>query len=139
MINKVILVGRAGKDPEVRHFDDGKAVARFSLATGESYRDKEGNLQEQTEWHTITCWRELARSAESYVRKGRLLYIEGRLRTRKYTDSNGVEKYTTEIEANSIRYLDKMEQSGGGSNYQPISTSQDSNASEPEGGDDMPF
>lgn len=138
MINKVILVGRAGKDPEVRHFDEGKTVARFSLATGESYRDKDGNLQEQTEWHTITCWRELARSAESYVRKGRLLYVEGRLRTRKYTDSNGVEKYTTEIEANSIRYLDKMEQSSG-ANYQPISTPQDAGAAEPNGGDDMPF
>ena len=97
MINRVTLVGRAGKDPEVKHLESGQMVARFSLATDENYKDKEGNWQKSTEWHSVNCWRELAKSAESYMRKGRLVYIEGRLRTRKYTDTNGVEKYTTEI------------------------------------------
>ena len=84
-----MLIGNAGKDPEVRHLEGGSLLARFSLATTERYKDKNGELQELTEWHNIVCWRSLAERAEKFVKKGSQLYIEGRLRSRNWEDKNG--------------------------------------------------
>ena len=108
-INKVILVGRLGKDPEIRTFENGSKKASFSLATSESWKDKEGNRMETTEWHNIVMWRNLAEMAERYLRKGRLIYVEGRLRTRNWDDANGVKHYITEVEANTFTFLSPKE------------------------------
>jgi single-strand DNA-binding protein len=109
MINKVTLVGNLGKDPEVKHLESGSSVARIKLATNESYRDKDGNWQNLTEWHTVIAWRELAKRAEKDLKKGSLVYVEGKLRTRSYKDSSGVERQITEVEANIVKSLDKRE------------------------------
>ncbi len=103
-VNKVILVGHVGKDPEVRYLEGGVGVARFTLATNESYKNKEGLKVEQTEWHNIVLWRNLAEIAEKYVRKGKLLYIEGKIRSRSYGDENN-KKYITEIIADTMTML----------------------------------
>ena len=104
MVNKVILIGHVGKDPEVRHMDNNLAVANFSLATNE-YWNKDGVKAERTEWHNIVAWRSLAELAEKYVRKGTLLYIEGRLRSRSYDDKDGVKRYVTEIYADAMNLV----------------------------------
>lgn len=96
-VNKVILVGHLGKDPEIRHLENGAVVANFSLATSESYKDKNGNRIDQTEWHNIVLWRGLAEVAEKFLKKGNLVYIEGKLRSRSWDDTNGVKRYTTEV------------------------------------------
>ena len=116
MVNRVTLIGNLGKDPEVRRLDSGAIVAQFSLATNESYKDKEGNWQNLTEWHNIVVWRELAERAEKYFKKGNLMYVEGKITHRKYTDANGIERYITDIVANVVRPLEKRE---GGSTYSP--------------------
>lgn len=103
-VNKVILVGHVGKDPEVRYLEGGVAVARLPLATSESYKNKEGQKIEQTEWHNIVLWRGLAETTEKYVRKGKLIYIEGKIRTRSYGEENN-KKYITEIIADSMTML----------------------------------
>jgi single-strand DNA-binding protein len=103
-INKVILVGNVGRDPEVKYLDGGVAVARFSLATTESYKNKEGQKIESTEWHNIVMWRGLAEIAEKYVRKGKMLYIEGKIRTKQYGEENN-KKYFTEIVADQMTML----------------------------------
>ncbi|MCQ2262955.1 MAG: single-stranded DNA-binding protein [Bacteroidales bacterium] len=103
-VNKVILIGRLGKDPETRVFENGGKKVSFTLATSEVYKDKDGNRREVTEWHNVVCWRLLADIAEKYFTKGKLLYVEGRLRTRMW-EENGVKKYFTEIEATSITML----------------------------------
>lgn len=109
MINKVILIGNVGADPEVRYLDGGVAVARFSLATTEVYNNKNGEQVRQTEWHNIVLWRNLAQIAEKYVKKGMLLYIEGRLRTRNWEDQNGVKRYTTEIYGDNMQMLTRKQ------------------------------
>lgn len=103
-VNKVILVGNVGKDPEVRHLDNNVAVANFTLATTErGYTSRNGTeIPEKTEWHNIVVWRGLATLAENYIKKGMKLYIEGKIRTRSWEDQNGVRKYTTEIFADNI-------------------------------------
>ena len=103
-VNKVILVGHVGKDPEIRYLDGGVAVARFTLATNENYKNKEGLKTELTEWHNIVLWRQQAELAEKYIRKGKLLYIEGKIRTRTYGEENN-KKYFTEIIGDSIQFL----------------------------------
>jgi single-strand DNA-binding protein len=103
-VNKVILIGNVGKDPEVRYLEGGVALARFTLATSESYKNKEGQKVEQTEWHNIVMWRALAEVAEKYVRKGNSIYIEGKIRTRTYGDENN-KKWFTEIVADSMTML----------------------------------
>lgn len=108
-INKVILVGNVGKDPEVRHLDSETAVANFSLATKETYTNKNGEKVENTEWHNIVCWRRLAALAENYIRKGSQLYVEGRIRTRSFDGQDGTKKYITEIYADTIQLLGKKE------------------------------
>lgn len=103
-INKVILVGHLGKDPEVRHLDNNVTVASFPLATSETF-NKEGRRVEQTEWHNIVMWRGLADIAAKYLHKGKLVYIEGKIRTRNYEDKEGIKRYVTEIVAESFTML----------------------------------
>ncbi len=104
-VNKVILIGNLGKDPEVRHLQDGVAVARFPIATSESYKDKTGARQERTEWHNIVVWRGLAEVAEKYLKKGQSVYIEGKIRTNNYQDKEGVQRYSIEIVADNMTML----------------------------------
>ena len=104
MVNKVILLGYAGKDPEIRHMDNNLVMARFTLATHERW-SKDGNRTEHTEWHNIVMWRGLAEIAEKYVRKGSSLYIEGRIRSRSYDDKDGNKRYTTEIVADTMNFV----------------------------------
>jgi single-strand DNA-binding protein len=131
-INKVILIGNLGKDPEVRHLEGGVAVARFPLATSETFKDKNGERQERTEWHNIVVWRGLAEVAEKYVKKGQSVYIEGRIRTNSYQDKDGVQRYNTEIVADNMTMLGgKPEGSGnqGGGSYANEAASNSANAS----------
>ena len=111
-INKVILVGNVGKDPEVRYFDNGNAVANFTLATTErGYTATNGTVvPDRTEWHNIVLWRGLAEVAEKYVRKGAKLYIEGKIRTRSYDDASGNKRYITEIYADNMELLDRKQE-----------------------------
>lgn len=145
MINKVILVGNVGKDPEVRHLDNGTAYARFTLATSETYKDKSsGNKVTNTEWHNIVLWRGLADVAERFVKKGSKLYIEGKITSRSYDDPNGGgTKYFTEIVGNVMQMLDSKgsnDNSGQNTPPPPKQEGADNNqASEPLETDDLPF
>lgn len=121
-INKVILVGNLGSDPEIRALENGTKVATVSIATTESYKDKAGNWQEQTEWHRVVLWRWLAEKAEK-MKKGSKIYVEGSLRTRQWTDKDNVTRYTTEINAEKTLLLDKRE--GGQGNFAPPPESED--------------
>jgi single-strand DNA-binding protein len=107
MVNKVTLIGRLGKDPEVRTLDSGTNIAKFSLATDESYKDKNGEWQTQTEWHNIILWRGLAERAEQTLRKGVLVYLEGKLTSRSWQDDQGNTNYITEVRGNYFRVLQK--------------------------------
>jgi single-strand DNA-binding protein len=113
-VNKVILVGRLGTDPEVKTISSGNTVARLSLATSENWKDREGQRQERTEWHRIVLWGKQAELAGKYLVKGRQVYIEGRLQTRSWEDQQGQKKYTTEIVANVIQFLGGGNQSETG-------------------------
>src|SRR5471030_1423294 len=108
-INKVILVGNLGKDPEVRYLEGGSVVANFTLATSESYKDKTRKMVDQTEWHNVVVWRGLAEIAEKYLKKGMTIYIEGKLRTRSWDDKEGHKRYTTEIVGDTFTILSKKE------------------------------
>ena len=114
-VNKVILIGNVGKDPEIRHLDSNVSVASFSLATSEVYNNKAGEKVTQTEWHNIVCWRNLANLAEKFIRKGSQVYIEGRIRSRTYYTTDGVKKTAYEIYADEVRLLDRK----AGSNSTP--------------------
>jgi single-strand DNA-binding protein len=149
-VNKVILVGNVGKDPEVRHLDSGVAVANFPLATSESYTAKNGEKVTTTEWHNIVLWRGLAEVAEKYVTKGRQLYIEGRIRTRNYDDKDGIKRYVTEIYGDTMQMLgSKNDDKSGNNQYNQNPENSSSNAQstvvnepemeEPGGDDDLPF
>jgi single-strand DNA-binding protein len=107
-VNKVILVGNVGRDPEIRHLDKGVAVARFSLATTENYTSKTGEKVSNTEWHNVVAWRGLAEVVEKYVKKGSQLYIEGRLKTNSY-EKDGVKHYATEINADTMHMLGRRD------------------------------
>ena len=100
--NKVLLIGNVGRDPEVRHLEGGSAVANFTLATSERFKDKNGATQDITEWHNIVCWRNLAELSEKYIRKGSQIFVEGKIRTRNWTDQTGNKRYTTEILADNM-------------------------------------
>lgn len=104
-VNKVILIGNAGKDPEVRYLDNGATVANFSLATSETYNNKNGERITNTEWHNIVMWRGLAQVAEKYIKKGSQLYIEGKIRSRSYDDKDGNKRFITEIVADNLTLL----------------------------------
>jgi single-strand DNA-binding protein len=108
-VNKVILIGNLGKDPEVRYLEGGIAVANFPMATTETFRDKNGNKNEQTEWHQIVLWRKLAEVAEKYLRKGQMVYLEGKIRSRHWEDKDGNKRYTTEIFGDVLTILSKRE------------------------------
>ncbi len=105
-LNKVFLIGRLGKDPELRYTPAGKAVANFTLATDESYTDQTGNRQDRAEWHNIVVWERQAENCSNYLRKGSLVCIEGSLQTRKWQDQQGQNRYTTEIRAQRVQFLD---------------------------------
>jgi single-strand DNA-binding protein len=141
-VNKVILVGNLGRDPEIRYLPSGDAVATLNIATTETWKDKNGEKQEKTEWHRVSMFGRLAEIAGEYLKKGSQVYIEGRIETRKYTDKDGVEKYATEIKASEMKMLGGRAQSGdsaaSGSDSSPARTP----ASAPPSGleeDDIPF
>jgi single-strand DNA-binding protein len=146
MVNKVTLLGRLGKDPVLRHFSETNVIAEFSLATNEYYKDKEGKRVEVTDWHNIKLpFKWMAESAEKYLKKGSLVYIDGKIKTRSYDDKDGNKKYITEIVAENMRLLDKKEgsASGGGDqsqNYAPQQEySQNESKPAPNIDDDLPF
>jgi single-strand DNA-binding protein len=112
-VNKVILVGNLGKDPEVRYTPGGQAVANFTIATNEAWTDKQGQKQERTEWHRIVVWGKTAENCGEYLSKGRQVYIEGRLQTREWTNKEGAKQYTTEIVANQVLFLQGGERGQG--------------------------
>ncbi|MCF8283469.1 MAG: single-stranded DNA-binding protein [Sphingobacteriales bacterium] len=141
-VNKVILVGHLGKDPEVRHLENGVNVASFSLATTETITNKSGERQDLTEWHNIVVWRGLADVAEKYLKKGKQVYLEGKIRTRSWEDKEGVKRYTTEIVADTFTMLGKKDDGSPSSN--PSSTKSElPSASDivnsSVGEDDLPF
>jgi single-strand DNA-binding protein len=116
-VNKVILVGNVGKDPEVRYLDEGTAMAKFPLATSETYKNKSGERVSTTEWHNVVLWRGLAQVAEKFVRKGTQIYIEGRIKSRSYDDADGIKKYITEIVGDQMQLLGKRQDEGGEAGY----------------------
>lgn len=124
MVNKVMLIGNLGRDPEVRHLENGSSVAKFSIATNERYKDKAGEYQTITEWHDIIMWRQLALLAEKLLNKGKLVYIEGKLTTRKWQDANGQDRRTTEVVANNFQILEKKEGSGNFNNNFPTAANE---------------
>lgn len=111
-VNKVILVGNVGKDPETRYLDDSTAICKFPLATSETYKNRSGERVSTTEWHNIVLWRGLAQIAEKYVKKGTQIYIEGRIKTRSYDDSDGNKKYITEIVGDQMQLLGRRPDDG---------------------------
>jgi len=117
-VNKVILVGNLGKDPELRYTPTGAAVANFSLATTERYKDRDGNRQEKTEWHNIVAWRQLAEICGKYLHKGKQIYLEGKIQTRSYDDRDGNKRYMTEIVMDQMHMLGNKNDSGD-SQYRP--------------------
>ena len=128
-VNKVILIGNLGKDPEVRYLDNGVAVANFSLATTENYKNKEGERVSQTEWHNVVLWRGLAEVAEKWLKKGSSVYIEGKIRTRKWEDKDGNTRYSTEILGDNMTML------GG----KPSSEVSPTTSEKLDSKDDLPF
>lgn len=155
MINKVILIGHLGKDPEVRVLESGTKVAKFTMATNERFRDKNNELQEHTEWHNVILWRYLAENAERYLKKGSLVFIEGKLTHRQYQDKDGIDRYFTEVVANTMRLLDRRDGQGGtpfpseendpfasrstsGSSSTDTSSTETSSSFDPDD-DDLPF
>ncbi|HEY1038083.1 MAG TPA: single-stranded DNA-binding protein [Bacteroidia bacterium] len=133
-VNKVILVGYLGKDPEMRHLEGGLARINFNMATTEVFKDKNGNRIEHTEWHHILLWRNLAENAEKLLKKGSHIYLEGKLQTRDWTDKDGHKHYITEIVGESFQLLDKKESSNEQPRFDPPKMTGISG-----GTDDLPF
>lgn len=140
-LNKVMLIGNLGKDPEVRYTASGQAVASFSLATSEKFKSKTGEWEERTEWHNITLWGKLAEIAGEYLSKGKTVYIEGRLQTRKWQDKSGNDRYTTDIVGDKMQMLSaKGERRGGESSSAPAAGGGGGSYEEPPfQDDDIPF
>ncbi|HKA33591.1 MAG TPA: single-stranded DNA-binding protein [Candidatus Binatia bacterium] len=134
-VNKVILIGNLGKDPEVRYTANGRAVARFPIATSEVWNDAEGNRQERTEWHNIIVWGKQGETCGQYLAKGRQAYIEGSIRTRSYDDKNGQKRYVTEIIAQRVRFLG----GGGGGRVAPEADTDAHGETAAAGGGQAPF
>ena len=134
-VNKVILLGNLGKDPEVRRLDDGRGVANFSLATSETYKKKSGEKVTNTEWHNIVLWSPLADIAENYLKKGSQVYIEGKISNRSYEDKDGIKKYISEVVGRDLRLLGRAPDSN--SNESSNSPGQETKESVQE--DDLPF
>ena len=138
MVNRVFLIGRLGRDPEIRHTTSGAAVANFSIATDERWTDNEGNRQTRTEWHNIVAWRKLAEICGQYLQKGRLVFIEGRIQTREWDDRDGNKRRTTEIVASNMQMLGSRGQDDGraeGPDQQKEETSMEIGITD----DDIPF
>jgi single-strand DNA-binding protein len=137
-----MLIGNVGKDPEVRHLESGVPVATISIATTERYKDKNGEVKKQTEWHNVVLWNALAEFAEKYVQKGKQVYVEGKLRSRSWEDQSGQKHYATDIVANELKLLGKKsdteQQSGGATADKPAVASVEPPI-EPPAGDDLPF
>ena len=146
-VNKVILVGNLGKDPEIRHLENGATVANFSIATSENYKDrKTGEKVSQTEWHNIVAWRGLAEIAEKYLKKGQKVYIEGKLKTRSWQDQDGNNRYSTEVITDNLTMLGSAIQnettsnlSDGQTNKAYESKTSEKEFSAPDEEDDLPF
>lgn len=138
-LNKVMLIGNLGKDPEVKTLENGAKIATFPLATSETYKDKEGNRQTRTEWHNLVLWRGLADIADSYLHKGSQVFIEGRLSTRKWEDKEGNTRYTTEVIGDNLVLLNRANDQQSGGSYP--SSSAGRTVEELSGGpdDDLPF
>ncbi|WP_457576534.1 single-stranded DNA-binding protein [Desulfomarina sp.] len=144
MINKVILVGNLGSDPELRYTQSGTAVATLSVATNRRWKDRDGNPQEETEWHRVIVWAQSAEFCSNYLSKGMKVYVEGRLQTRKWQDQNGNDRYTTEIIASTIQNLTPRNSDfgGGGSQEPPLPPDpfgDSSSGGSPTTGEDVPF
>ena len=139
-VNKVILVGNLGRDPELRYIPSGQAVANFTLATNEKWRDKEGNNQERTEWHRIVVWGKSAENCAQFLQKGRSVYVEGKLQTQEWEDKDGNKRKTTEIVAQTVQFLGGRGgsgSSGGSAEDHGSSDGADRDAGPPP--DDVPF
>ena len=149
MLNKVILIGRLGRDPELRYAANGSPVANLRIATDESYTGRDGNKVDRTEWHTVVVFQRQAENCSTYLRKGSLIFIEGSLQTRKWQDPQGQDRYSTEIKASRVLFLDrKGTPSNQDSAYQNVESPNESDTralgidvfpSEPSGMDDVPF
>ncbi len=139
MKNLVILIGNLGKDPEIRFTQSGDAVANFSIATSESWKDKSGEQQTSTEWHNIVVWKRLAEICGEYLHKGSKVYIEGKLATKKWQDSNGNDRYTTEIVAREMKMLDSKGDGQQSQQTNEIPAQQNDYAGGASVGDDVPF
>jgi len=138
-VNKVILVGRLGKDPEVRNLENGASVANFTMATSETYKDKvTGEKKEITDWHNIVLWRGLAEIAQKYLHKGDMIYVEGKLRTRSW-EKDGVTRYTTEIIGDNMTMLSTKGGGGGSSSSEGYSGPKGEAMAPGSGSDDLPF
>lgn len=137
-LNKVMLIGNVGKDPEIRHLENDSMVATLALATTERYKDKNGEWQEQTEWHNVVCWRALAERVEKYVKKGSQLFVEGKIRTNNWVDKEGQKRYSVEILADTIQLLGKRQESQATTQsiQQIVAPAEASNDDLP---DDLPF
>ncbi len=139
-INKVILIGNLGRDPEVRYTPDGAAVANFSIATSQEWKDREtGEKREKTEWHRIVAWRKLGELCGEYLSKGRQVYIEGRLQTRDWEDRDGNKRYTTEVIASEVQFLGPKEPSGPRDSYGGPPPPEAEPPGMDSGDDDIPF
>lgn len=143
-VNKAILIGNLGRDPELRYTQSGQAVASFTLATSESWTDKSGERKERTEWHRISAWGKVGELCAQYLSKGRTVYVEGRIQTRDWEDKEGNKRQTTEINAQTVQFLGGPRGEGGGGNPSqgggPAGPGNDmGNSSGPAPGDDIPF
>lgn len=142
MINKVILIGNLGGEPEFRQLDSGARVARFSLATNENYKDKTGQWVKNTEWHNIVAWGYTADYAKNNLVKGAMVFVEGKLSTRKWQDKEGQTRYTTEIEANTVRSLERRSEESGQTGFNETGSMHNSGNNSNTGNDtpdDLPF
>ena len=140
-VNKVILIGRLGKDPEIRSTPQGTTVAKFTIATDERFTDRSGEKQERTEWHNIVAWSKLAEICGQYLKKGKLVYIEGSLRTDSWDDKeSGQKRYRTEIVAQNMQMLDrKGDEGGGGGSYSGAKRGPSASQEPPEDDEEVPF
>src|SRR5690349_11553444 len=141
-VNRVMLIGNLGKDPDVQYLEGNIAVAKFSLATTETYKDRAGKLISQTEWHTVVLWRGLAELAQKYLHRGSLVYIEGRLRTRSWEDKEGNKKFATEVVGDNLIMLDKRSDTPGHNHHHPDNIEGIPGADIPpisESSEDLPF
>ena len=143
-LNKVMLIGRLGQDPELKYTPSGAAVANLSMATNQVWKDKDGNTQEKTDWHRIVVWNKPAETVSQYTKKGSRIYIEGRLQTRSWQDQNGVTKYITEVVAETFTFLESKGERGGEAAPPPPEPSlpeepEEVPAPSAEEGDDLPF